>query len=354
MILDSTINELLSLKDDGYLYHRESQTLEFKEQFSLSALADYFRDFVAFANNKGGYLIFGVKDNPYTLNGLTKKSQEQFEKIDPEKITGFLLDIFSSNIDWEQSTIVVAGRRFGIFCISEAKVKPVIAKKNEGKDQVIKNGEIYYRYGGRTQKIQFAELQNIIQKRLQLQTQQWQNLISKIAKAGPANAAILDTERGLIEKSDTQVLVMDNELVKKIKFIKEGEFSEKKGKATLQLIGDIQPIRQVEITKIKKQKLTEEYPHSALELVSEVKNKLPSISKGDVWNIIADNNLKGNIDYSAYNFRNKKQEDKYKETGELSTGVPNIYNNNAVDFIVKVLKDKKNDKYAKTIKHKNI
>ena len=341
MISNSTINELLNLKDDGYLYHRESQTLEFKEQFSLSALADYFRDFVAFANNKGGYLIFGVKDNPYTLNGLTKKSQEQFEKIDPEKITGFLLNIFSSNIDWEQSTVVISGKKFGIFYISEAKVKPVIAKKNEGKDQIIKNGEIYYRYGGRTQKIQFAELQNIIQERLQLQTQQWQNLISKIAKAGPANAAILDTERGLIEKNDTQVLVMDNKLAKKIKFIKEGEFSEKRGKITLQLVGDIQPINTTEITKIKKQKLIDEYPYSALELVNEVKKKLSNISQGNVWKIIAENNLKGNMDYSAYNFRNKKQEDAYKETEKLPKSIPNIYNNNAVDFIVKVLKDKK-------------
>lgn len=348
MISDSTIKELLSMKDDGYLYHRESQTLEFKEQFSLSALADYFRDFVAFANNKGGHLIFGVKDNPYKLEGLTKKSQEQFEKIDPEKITGFLLDIFSSNIDWEQSTVVITGRKFGIFCISEAKVKPVIAKKNEGKDQIIKNGEIYYRYGGRTQKIQFAELQNIIQRRLQSQTQQWQNLISKIAKAGPANAAILDTERGLIEKSDTQVLVMDNKLAKKIKFIKEGEFSEKKGEITLQLVGDIQPINATEVTKIKKQKLTDEYPYSALELVDEVKKKLPNISQGDVWKIIAENNLKSNMDYSAYNFRNKKQENEYKKTEKLPKAIPNIYNDNAVDFIVKVLNDKKiNEKYAK-------
>ena len=58
MISNSAIKELLRLKSDGYLYHRESQALEFKEQFSLSALADYFRDFAAFANNKGGGILF--------------------------------------------------------------------------------------------------------------------------------------------------------------------------------------------------------------------------------------------------------------------------------------------------------
>jgi predicted HTH transcriptional regulator len=49
---------------DKYLYHREGQELEFKEQFNLAGLVDYFRDFAAFANNRGRYLIFGVKDSP--------------------------------------------------------------------------------------------------------------------------------------------------------------------------------------------------------------------------------------------------------------------------------------------------
>lgn len=35
------IEDLLKLKDDGNLYHRESQCLEFKESFNLAGLADY-------------------------------------------------------------------------------------------------------------------------------------------------------------------------------------------------------------------------------------------------------------------------------------------------------------------------
>jgi hypothetical protein len=33
-----------------------------------------------------------------------------------------------------------------------------LQKKDEGRDQEIKNGEIFYRYSGRTQTIMFAEL----------------------------------------------------------------------------------------------------------------------------------------------------------------------------------------------------
>jgi len=85
--------------------------------------------------------------------------------------------------------------------------------------------------------------------------------------------------------------------------------------------------------------IKKEYPYSALELVDEIKKKLSNVGQGDIWKIIAENNLKNNMNYSAYNFRNKRQEDKYKETGELPKAIPNIYNNNAMDFIVKILKN---------------
>ena len=199
LITELQLKKLLVVKD-GHLFRREGQELEFKEQFNLSGLADYFRDFAAFTNNRGGLLIFGVKDTPRLPTGLSPASLEQFNKIDPEKITGFLLEIYCTDIRWEQSTFEISGKHFGVFQILESVSKPVIAKKDEGKDQQIRNGEIYYRYGGRTQKIQYAELQNIIERRVEQNNCQWLDLMSKIGKAGPQNAAILDTERGLIEK----------------------------------------------------------------------------------------------------------------------------------------------------------
>ena len=72
---------------------------------------------------------------------------------------------------------------------------------DEGKDQTIKNGEIYYRYGGRTQKILSAELESIISQRVAQNNQYWLDLMSKIGRAGPENVAILDTEKALIRNS---------------------------------------------------------------------------------------------------------------------------------------------------------
>lgn len=340
MINQKEIEELVRLKGTT-LFHREGQELEFKEQFNLAALADYFKDFAAFANNRGGYLIHGIKNTPRTRAGLSAKSINQFEKVDPERITGFLLEIFSSDIRWEAALIEVDDVSLGVFKIYAAATKPVIAKKDEGKDQTIKNGEVYFRYGGRTQKIQSAELENIINKRIERNNQYWLDLMSKIGKAGPQNAAILDTERALIEKDDTKVLVLDEALAGKLKFIKEGQFVEKEGAATLKLVGDVVPIDKVEVIRRVKENLIKSYPLSALELVEKVQIKYVQAKQNEVWKVIAENDLKNNIDYSAYNFRNKRQEDSYKETGTLSSGTPSIYNENAVAFIVKVLRDKK-------------
>jgi len=338
MINIDKVKELLRLKDGGSLHHREGQELEFKEQFNFAALADYYKDFSAFANNRGGFLVFGVKDAPRVLQGMSAKSIEQFEKIDPESITNNLLEIFSSNIVWEQESIIIDDMTFGIFYISPATTKPVIVKKDAGKDNFLKNGDIYFRYGGRTQKIQSAELENIINKRIEGNNQNWLDLMAKIGKAGPEHAAILDTERSLIEKNDSRVLVVDEGLANKLKFIKEGEFVEKGGSTTLKLVGDTTPINQVEVIQKVKENLTRDYPYSALELCEKVKRHLPNIGQNMIWACIKDNDLKNNRDYSAYNFRNKKQEDEFLESGILPSSIPSIYKKAAVDFIVNILR----------------
>ena len=51
--------------------------------------------------------------------------------------------------------------------------------------------------------------------------------MAKIGAAGPSNAAVLDIDKGQIQKEDAQILVVDDDRAKKLRFIKEGEFDEK-------------------------------------------------------------------------------------------------------------------------------
>ena len=76
-----------------------------------------------------------------------------------------------------------------------------------------------------------------------------------------------------------------------------------------------------------------------MELVEQVKAVIPAAKQGQVWKAIADNDVKANRQYSAYVFRNKKQEDDHKATGAVPKVTPSIYNQAAVDFIVKIVGD---------------
>lgn len=336
------VSKILKLKEDGNLFHRESQYLEFKESFNLAGLADYYKDFAAFANNKGGYLIFGIKDRPKrVLVGLSSKAIEQFDKLDPEVVSGHLLELFSSNISWEHEIYSLENMTFGVFYIYESVMKPVISKKDEGKDQTLKNGEIYFRYGGRTQKIQSAELEMIINKRVDQNNIQWLDLVQKIGKSGPENAAILDSEKGIIEKGDSQILVVDQELLSGFQLIREGEFSETKGAKTLKLVGDITPINQVEVVKKVKEDKLKDYPLSATDLVNEIKKKDSTINQNRIWEILKENKIKENRDYSDYSFRNQKQRLNYENDNILASGTPSIYKLSTIDLILNIYKNEK-------------
>ncbi len=335
-----TIISYLKIKGDGNLYHRESQNLEFKESFNLAGLSDYYRDFAAFANNKGGYIIFGVKDKPKReLIGLTEKAISHFDKLDPELATGHLLEIFKGNIEWEHDIIKYMDLTFGAFYIHPANNKPIICSKDEGKDLMLKNGDIYFRYGGRTQRILSAELEIIINQRIAQNNNQWIDLVQKIGASGPANAAILDTEKGIIEKKDSQILVVDEDLVKGIKWIKEGEFKEKRGAKTLKLIGSVSPIDQIEVVKRVKENKLKEYPLSAIQLVSEVKKLNTSIKQHEIYSILSDNDIKNNLDYSTYVFQNSTKEELYEKTGVLPNSITSIYKLKTVELIIELYKN---------------
>lgn len=334
-ITQDIINELLRQKTDGSLFHREQKDLEFKESFNLNGLAEYFRDFAAFANNSGGYIIFGVTNSPRKLKGLSQKSLEQFNKIDEEKISGFINEHFAPYIDWEMNSIKINTKTFGILYIYKAAQKPTICKRGDDR-QNLKNGEIYYRYAGRTEVIQYSELANIIENRIKENNEQWLRKVKKIGEAGPSNVGILDTVSGVIEANQGTLLI-DKELVKEISFIKEDSFNEKKGARTLKLVGSVQPINSVEIARVIKRRLTDEYPYSYKKLEKVIRKENPKVKINEIQKIIRENDLKNDIRYSSYNFRNKDQEDIFKQTSNPPKGIPSIYNEAAAQFILKVL-----------------
>lgn len=49
-------------KNPKLVISRESSTLEFKESFSTDVLNRCMKTIAGYANNEGGYIVFGIKD----------------------------------------------------------------------------------------------------------------------------------------------------------------------------------------------------------------------------------------------------------------------------------------------------
>jgi predicted HTH transcriptional regulator len=54
----------------GHVRQRESTDLEFKNAFHFESTPFYLRSLAGMANNRGGQIIFGIKDSPHILEGL--------------------------------------------------------------------------------------------------------------------------------------------------------------------------------------------------------------------------------------------------------------------------------------------
>jgi hypothetical protein len=226
----------VSASDNTHVITRESSRIEFKESFGWKSLSVYLRTMSAFANAKGGYIVFGVKNNPREIVGLKGKNLENFESIDLERITEFLSEHFDQEISYEIQVAEYNAKRLGLIWVAESTTKPVICKKNHS-NQELKEGEIYYRYRGRSQKIRYAELNAILVERRDSEQKKWMRLFQKIAKAGIDNAGVIDFSTGEISEGK-KTIVLDKDLASRLNFIKSGEFSESKGKPTLRVIGE--------------------------------------------------------------------------------------------------------------------
>ena len=97
MTLDE-FKEIIAVKENGKMKHREGKKLEFKENFSFGSMNKYAKTFAAFANTSGGVMVFGVKDRPRTPVGM---SNNKFAEADPERITAYLNEHYSPEIEWE-------------------------------------------------------------------------------------------------------------------------------------------------------------------------------------------------------------------------------------------------------------
>jgi len=311
----------------------ETDQIECKESFGGQHWIDNcIKAIAAFANNKGGYIAFGLKDKTWEIVGTDKV---KYEKYDRKNLNQKLRSYFSCGVNFDMSSLGRGGKTIGVLHIPPVKIKPVMfIRQVEGAAE----GHIYYRYQGENRLIAPTELQQIIEERIRTLSETiLSKHVSNILSNGIENSAVLNLDSGVVD-GKAGSFVIDEELLPKISFIKEGEFVEKSGTPTLKLIGEIK--KSTKIVATKKEELIKLYPYSWQEMVDLVKKKIAGATNTQINNLIKSEKLKVNKKYSSFNFRNKSLADKYKQSGALPSGTPSIYNEEAVKFIADKLSNK--------------
>lgn len=223
----------VSPKQADRLISRENGWLEFKASFNWSGREEYARTIAAFANSKGGYLVFGIQDKPHVVLGIDVR---KFEAVDPTDISRYFNDVFGVEIEWEAKTVEFAGKTLLLLYVFPAIRKPVIAAVSGSKGHLVE-GEIYYRYRGRTQRIRYPELQQLLEEQRRSEQASWLRLLRQIARVGIQNTAFVDLISGK-GVGPGSTFVIDEALLPQLKFLKQGKFVETGGAPAVRLVGD--------------------------------------------------------------------------------------------------------------------
>ena len=129
---DEEVRRVLSESVGGQLSQKENEEWEFKESFSRKTFLDrYPKDLAGFANNKGGTMIFGVKDRPREPVGLNAQKVKEFHGLDHSHIENILSELFSGQIRFDSKVVTVDGKNFGVFCVFPSENKPIMAIKDD-------------------------------------------------------------------------------------------------------------------------------------------------------------------------------------------------------------------------------
>lgn len=203
------------------------------------------------ANNKGGFLFFGVTeiaDKSLRATGLT--DQQGFAQLDPAELNQLLTSALDPVPVFQIGIADIGGKSVGFFEVARHEGAPIIALKNLGGD--LKEGGIYFRYVGETRLIKPGELRQLLLYRERKAVEEFARAMNRVATG---SAATLDLDTGQIAGKNATFL-LDSEAIKKIQFLREGEFDEKHGAPALRLIGDARALKPGDGTRVIRQNVT--------------------------------------------------------------------------------------------------
>ncbi len=234
---------------DWRLTAGETDSAECKQSFSLRNAAAWLRAVAALANNRGGYVFFGIADKDAAgtckVVGL---ASDDFTKADPGEIATRLRSAFDPTPRFQKTIVEIGGKMIGVLHIERHPGRPVIATKNDGGSGEIKEGDIFYRYPGASRRISYGDLRVILDERDARTRENILPMVHRLLELGPERAMIADLADGKLTDGKTSI-ELSEDIIERLTLVKEGEFREQAGAPALRLIGDVRAAAPVTVRK---------------------------------------------------------------------------------------------------------
>jgi hypothetical protein len=240
-------------KSSWHVRSGETDIVECKINYAVSGKV--LKAIAGLANNRGGHILFGIKDGGTIVQGMT---DDKFETLDPALLNSHLVGFFDPVPRVARVSHTIGGKKIGVLHVERHERAPVITLKNMGSD--LREGAIYFRYVGETRQVKPGELRAIIEAREARAVAEFSRRMNRVASGA---GATIDLDTGEVS-GRTGSFVIDKELLPSIQFVREGDFSQVKGAPTLRLVGDVQPISAAdrETVHVVRDNIT---PHSIVE-----------------------------------------------------------------------------------------
>jgi Putative DNA-binding domain len=274
--LPENLSDLLAFDPETLVVTgREGKRREFKLDYFQKDISDYTKTLAAFANADGGFIIFGVRDRPREIVGVK-------EVIDEAKWADRLREDFAPEVVFATRTYEIAGKILLAIGTDSSPHRPIIARTNRSKKladkdgkpvvtEAIRDGTIYYRYGGQTRPIGYSELSEMLADRERNRIKSMMESLKVVEKIGIQNVGIVDMKQGTASH-----LYLSKETARGLSFIDRGRFVEEEGAPAYVVLGN------VDLNQVIHRPLEEEDKNLTTEAAKQIKPILKKIYGFDI------------------------------------------------------------------------
>lgn len=183
---------------------RESTDLEFKRDLTLATFRKSLKTISAFSNKSGGWIVFGVRDNPRDLVGIEQNRID--EGVQSEQMSQALCPIPTTHFfEFE-----VHGMHVGVLLVEPLGKPPSVAIRDiagpEGGGQILSKGMIYTRRRGQTTPITGEEFSQLLSSRDERTRQEIFSYLNRGRDIGFERAVVADVQKSHDVPGETEMI----------------------------------------------------------------------------------------------------------------------------------------------------